>query len=190
MRRPRFQSWARSELLKATGSRSFNLRKLAARAQAGSDESLTATLLLYAYESNCLDRLMSYIYDADLKHEYSQVIQHIGKRSVERLALRGTPLMTLPAPYRAVFKAYEEAYYAPERIEEEKRSLQQSSNLAMLQSGGSPADIARDLNLNYENLHAYLVRGEIQRFTLDTIRTIDTHLQFLANEVLESSNLQ
>jgi len=129
---------------------------------------------------------MSYIYDSDLDSEYTQVIHHIGKRSVERLAMRGTPLMTLPKAYRAVFKAYENAYYAPERIEEEKRSLQQSAKLAMLQSGESPADIARALNLNYENLHAYLVRGEIKRFTLDTARAIDAHLQSLANAVLES----
>ena len=176
MRRPRFQNWARSELLKAACSRSFSLRKMAALAQSRSDATFVATLMLYAHEAGCLERLLALVYDPGLLDEFRSVEHHLGQRSVERLALRGTPMMALPQVYRTVFRAYEAAYHAPELQDQEKQALQQRSKLSMLKLGLSPSEIAHDLGLNYANAHAYLVRGDTHRFTLATARAIDDHL--------------
>ena len=176
MRRPRFKSWARSRLLQISNQKSFNIRKLCALAQAEESDCLTATLLLYAHEADCLDRLMSFIYEPDLRDELLAVEQRLGNRSIERLALRGTPMMSLPKAYRDVFEDYERAYRAPELNDLEKQKLQQSAYASLLRTGISPAEVAHDLGLDPGNMHAFLVRGETQRFTLDTSRRIERFL--------------
>ena len=175
MRRPRLKNWARRELLESLGLSSFNLRKIAALVQ-GDNHELAPLLMLYAYEAACLDRLHALIYDKELKEEFDQVNRLFGNRDVERLALRGTPMMTLPEAYRNVLSAYAIAYRKPEAIELEKRTLQESAHEAMLRQGVSPADLARELNLDPGNLHAFLTGGDTHRFTLETIRSIESHL--------------
>jgi len=176
MRRPRFQNWARTELLRSTGLKTFSLRKLAALAQASESPDLATLLMLYAHESGSLERLMSLTYDSDLRKYFVSIEQRLGKRSVERLALRGTPMMTLPKACREAFKAYERAYHAPETIEAEKRELQRAAHEAMLRTGVSPAELARELSLDPGNMHAFLVRGETGRFRLETCEEITRHL--------------
>ena len=46
----------------------------------------------------------------------------------------------------------------------------------MLRSEIIPSELARELHLDVANLNAYLMRGETQRFTLDTARTIAQYL--------------
>ena len=178
MRRPRFNRWIKLEVLRLAHTTSFNLRRLAARAQrelAESDE-LAAALLLYAHENDQLERLLSYVYDESLRAEYIAVEQRLGKRSIERLALRGTPMMSLPVRYREFLDRYESAYHTPERVASEKQVLWEQSSQAMLRSEIIPSELARELHLDVANLNAYLMRGETQRFTLDTARTIAQYL--------------
>lgn len=176
MRRPKFQNWARTELLRSTGLKTFNLRNLAAIAQASDSPDLATLLMLYAHESDSLEKLMDLTYDSELRKYYVSIEQRLGKRSVERLALRGTPMMTLPKACREAFKAYERAYHAPETIDAEKRQLQEAAHEAMLRKGISPAELAHDLSLDPGNMHAFLVRGETGRFRLETCLAIARHL--------------
>ena len=158
--------------MRIAGTTSFNLRKLAAAAQREPDGDLAAALLLYAHENNQLDRLSKYLYDEDLAAEYAKVEVHLGARSIERLALRGTPMQSLPERYRAFLEAYEVAYHTPESVAQEKTQLHDTTCAALLRSGTTPAEIARALNLDPANLAAYLGRKDIHRFTLQTARQI------------------
>lgn len=181
MRRPRFKNWARSELLRTSGLRAFNLRKLAALVQSADTKLSPELLFLYAHEAKCTDRLRSFLYEPNLIERFDSIEHQLWNRSIERLALRGTPMMSLPEQYREVLAAYERAYHAPEMIVSQKKALQESSHLKMLKSGLSPADIAAILDMNASNLHAYLVRGETQRFSLEKARVIEA---FLENHLL------
>lgn len=172
MRRPKFLNWARAELLRSTGLETFDLRKIAAVAQSEESPALATTLMLYAHEADCLDRLMSLTYDSELRKHFVSIEQRLGKRSVERLALRGTPMMTLPKACREVFAAYDRAFHSPELADAEKQELQVKAHEAMLRSGVSPTHVARELNLDPGNMHAFLIRGETKRFTLETTRRI------------------
>ena len=176
MRRPRFKNWARSELLRTSGLKAFSLRKLAALAQSTDTEVCPELLFLYAHEAGCSDRLQSLLYEQKLIERFNSIEHQLWNRSVERLALRGTPMMSLPEKYREVLAAYERAYHAPEIIDSEKKALQESARLKMLKSGLSPADIATSLDVDVSNIHAYLVRGETQRFTLERAQAIDALL--------------
>ena len=176
MRRPTFPRWIRLQVLDLAETQSFNLRRFAAIVQKTHDAQFASALLLHAHENGQFNRLMSYIYDEDTEREYRMVEQRLGGRSVERLALRGTPMMSLPKPYRDFMTSFAEAYYAPERIEEEKRALWEAARESMLVSGSSPAEIARALGLDSSNLSAYLANGDTGRFTLDTARAIAEYL--------------
>lgn len=172
MRRPRFYRWIRLEVLRLAKTRSFNLRKLAAAAQRTGNADLAASLLLYAHENGQLQRLFAYIYNDNLLAQYKQIEQRLGMRSIERLALRGTPLMSLPPLYRAFLERYNAAYHAPEAIASEKRALRQRTLRSMLETGTTPAELAHACGVDPNNLNAYLARGELHRFTLRTARLI------------------
>ena len=172
MRRPCFKRWIRGEVLRLAKTASFNLRKLAAEAQRTADVELVSALLLYAHENDQTDKLMSYIYDETILEEYQTVEARFGQRSIERLALRGTPMMSLPQQYRDILERYEYAYHTPENIAAEKRELWETTKQSVLVSGISPAELANALELDQSNLSAYLAHGDIGRFTLATVRRI------------------
>lgn len=172
MRRPRFSRWIRSEVLRLAHTSSFNLRKLTAKAQRDNDEALRAALFLHAYENGQLQRLISYVYDPDVADEYRSIAQHLGQRSLERLALRGTPMMSLPLVYREFLASFEASYHTPERVSAEKDSLRDDIVQAMLRTGTTPSEIAHALNLDASNLNGYLSRGESGRLTLESVRAI------------------
>ena len=177
MRRPRFNRWIRNEVLRIAGAKSLNMRKLAAQCQREGNRELACALLLHAHENGQVDRLVSYIYDEDLAQEFIAVERHIGIRSIERLALRGTPMHTLPEEYRVFFVRYDEAYHAPEIIANEKKELWESTKKGVLEAGISPAEIAHALNLDQPNLSAYLAHGDIGRFKLETARAIAEYVE-------------
>lgn len=177
MRRPRFRNWARSELLRRSGSSSFSLQKLASLAQSGAHEDISPLLALYAHEAECVDRLFTFVYDANLREEYLRIEHHLGKRSVERLALRGTPMMSLPLSYCSVLEAYEHAYHTPEHARAAKEAIRNRSWNVMLQLGITPAELARALDTDPANLHAFVVRGDVDRFTLEKAQELERYLQ-------------
>lgn len=177
MRRPRFLPWIRNELKHLSQQPSCSLRTLVRIACQRESDELSAALLLYAHEYGCLDKLYTLIGDNPLLEEYRQVERHLGQRSVERLALKQAPLQQLPLAYRKLLEAYRQAYYAPERLAEQKHLLQSRSATRAASLRLSPTEIARELSLEPGNVHAYLVRGDIHRFTLETAQQIDEYLQ-------------
>jgi len=172
MRRPKFARWIRLEIIKLTGVKRFNFAKFTARAQEQHDDLLAAALLLYAHENNCLDSLMEHVTNVDLLNEYNKVERHLGDRSVERLALRGTPMMSLSEPYRELMARFEEAYYTPERIADEKRELHQQALDAVRRSGASISEIAQELGVDRANLSAYLANGETHRLSTEAVERL------------------
>ena len=172
MRRPKFSRWIRVEILRIADMKRFSLRKLAARSQEKGNEDLAAALLLYAHENDCTERLMGFVYDDALREEYQKVERHLGSRDVERLALRGTPMMSLPVRYRDILEAYERAYYTPERIAAEKREIGERAREAALRAGTSPTELARMLGVDRANLSAFISRGETHRLNLDVARQL------------------
>ena len=172
MRRPKFSRWIHKEILRIVGVGRFNMRKFAAQAQNDVNGELAAALLLYAHENDCLDTLLPLITDKHLLDVYTKVEKHLGDRSIERLALRGTPMMSLPPQYRDLMARFEEAYYTPERIAEEKRELHQKVLDAVQRSGASTAEIARELGIDRANLSAYLAKGETHRLSTEAIERL------------------
>lgn len=172
MRRPKFSRWIRLEVMRLTGVKRFNFRKFTTRVQENNDVKLAAALLLYAHENDCIENLMECVYDENLRNEYNKVEKHLGDRSVERLALRGTPMMSLPEPYREIMAAYEEAYYTPERIAEEKRALHEKAQEAVLRSGISTTELAKELGVDRANLSAYLTNGETHRLSTEAVERL------------------
>jgi len=172
----RFHSWARRQLLALAGMRKFSLRKLAAYAQREGTPEFRAGLFLYAHETDCVERLMSFVYDETVREEYLAIEDRLGARELERLALRGTPMMLLPVAYRGWFEKFEQAYHAPERDAQEKRDLLGRSRAVMLTQGISPGEVADALGLNHANAYAYLSSGDIGRFTVQTAREIAGYL--------------
>lgn len=177
MRRPRFHRWIRLETLRIANVDTFSLRKLAWQAQHDHNEALAASLLLYAHENDQIERLFSFIHDDALRAEYKEVEGHLGHRSVERLALRGSPMMQLPQQYRVFLERYALAYHKPENQASEKEYLRRSSADFAQKQGLSSLEVARALDVDPGNMHAYLVRGDIGRFTLAFARVINKYLQ-------------
>jgi hypothetical protein len=172
MRRPVLGRWAKKVAMEHAGASSFDLRALSAKAQREHDEVLAAALLLFATESDRIDRLMSFVWDDDLRTEYENVLAKLSGRSAEKLALRGTPMMSMPPAYRKLMEDYAAAYQAPERIEEEKRRLWEQTRNLQIRKGISPMKVARALKLDPPNTSAYLKNGSVEKFTLDTVRDI------------------
>ena len=172
MRRPTFNRWIRTRILSIAHTRSFSLRKLSARAQAEHDDKLLAALMLYAHENDCVQKLLSYVYDEEARRELAAVEQRLGDRSIERLALRGTPMRSLPPVYCDFLIEFEQAYHMPERVDAEKRELLEQAREAMLRTGASPTELARQLGVDRANLNAFLVRGETHRVSLDVARRL------------------
>lgn len=173
MRRPKFSRWIRLELLSMTNTKRFSLRKIAASAQKrNASPQLWAALVLYAHENECINKLRALAIDESFTEELRKVETHLGARSVERLALRDTPMMTLPQAYRDIMAAYNLAYHTPESIAEEKRELRERTRKAVLEAGMSPTELANSLGLDVSNMTAYLTRGETHRFSLETARRI------------------
>ena len=180
MRRPTFARWIRREALRLADARNFNLHALVAQAQRGDARDarmLAAALLLYAHENGCVDRLVSFVWDDDLRTEYEQTERKLGDRSAEKLALRGTPMMSLPQPYRDVLAAFDEAYHGPERMANEKELIWQKTHEAQLRLAMQPTAIARDLDLDPSNLAAYLKGGNCDRVTMQTAQRILAYLE-------------
>ena len=172
MRRPTFNRWIRTRILSIAHTRSFSLRKLAARAQSENDATLLAALMLYAHENDYVQKLLSYVYDEEARGELAAVEQRLGDRSIERLALRGTPMRSLPPVYCEFLIEFEQAYHTPERVDAEKRELLEQAREAMLRTGASPTELARQLDVDRANLNAFLVRGETHRVSLDVARRL------------------
>ena len=181
MRRPVFENWVRREVLRVAQTSSYSLRKLAAKAQhAKAPDELPPLLLFSAYESGRAERLLTYIWNQQLAREYGEVISKLGNRSAGKLALRGTPMMSLPLAYRSVLEAYAQAYYAPEALAAKKHELWQRSRDAQILCGATHAEVASALELDPANTSSYLKTGKVARVTMETAQRIHDHLQGLA----------
>ena len=178
MRRPVFERWVRREVMREAGTTSYNLRKLAARAQRpGSTERFSALLLLSAYESGRFERLMGYIHNADLAAEYRDVATRLAQRPAEKLALRGTPMMSLPPVYRNIFAEFEDAFHEPEALAQRKRSYWEKSRSLQLRTGVTSVEVSKALELDPSNTSSYLKNGSVNRVSLNTAQLICEHLE-------------
>lgn len=183
MRRPIFKRWIRTEVLRIARTSSFNLRRLAAQVQREEDtEDLAAALLLYAHENGYAEKLLSYVFDEQLKAEYVKVLAKLGKRSAERLALRGTPMKSLPPAYTALLMAYDDAYHAPELIANDKMDIWDQVHVAQLKTGAAPTHVAYALRLDPANTSAYLKNAAVEKFTVETAQQILDYLNSLPQE--------
>jgi len=156
-----------------TGSKRFSLKRFAAAAQKrNASPALRAAVILYAHENDCIPKLRELSLGNELLLEIQEIERHLGSRSVERLALRDTPMMSLPSAYRDLMARYNDAYHTPESVAREKRELRDRTRKAAIESGISPSELAKSLGLDVANMTAYLTRGETHRFSLETARRI------------------
>ncbi len=171
MRRPTFERWAKREALRAANARAFSFKNLAGALQDGCT-ALKAPLLLYAYETDDLDRLFRYIRDDSLIEEFKRVENVLGGRPAEKLALRGTPMRLLPCEYQACFDAFSLAFHAPERLEAEKRALWEKTVSAQRRKDIPNSAVYQQLRLNPGNVNSYLKDGAVEKLSLENARII------------------
>ncbi len=171
MRRPTFVRWAKREALLAANAKAFGFKRLAGLLQDGF-ENVKAPLFLYAYETDDLTRLRRYILDASLLDELKRVENVMGERSVEKLALRGTPMRLLPPEYQACLDAFARAYRTPERLEAEKRVLWEQTTHEQKRKGIPNSTVYQRLGLNPGNVNAYLKDGAVEKLSLENARIL------------------
>ena len=182
MRRPTFDRWIKRKAQSYSDYPRFSMRKLAALAQSDDpsiDSShLTAALFLFARENDCLEQLTSLGWSDEAHANYEKFNEAIGERDIERLALRGTPLMSVPEEYRDILSDFSEAWHAPENGAKEKRELWKKTHDLQIRIGISNAAVARAVKLDPGNANAYLSKGDIDRVTTAKAREI---LEYVEN---------
>ena len=178
MRRPVFDRWIKREVLRVSGARVFNLRHLAAQAQSTTPE-LAAPLLLHAYVTGSLQRLMDYVYRDDVRADFERVATILSGRNVAMLALRKKPPAPLPARYADVLAAYRAAYYRPEAEAAEKRDRWTRITQLQAQKGIGNAEVYRALDLDPGNTNAFLKHGTASRVSLAATADILHYLESL-----------
>lgn len=196
MRRPTFERWVKRECCRIAHAETFSLPKLAALAQSPrkgpsdkvSRKRLAAALHLYAMSNGVTGRLHAHVYQETLKQKLSQVESHIGARDIQRLALRGTPMLSLPIEYREILKAFQDAYHAPELTAARKKDLQAQSRSLQLQLGLTPTEIAKAVGATPTNVTAYLTSAATEKLSLKTAQSIQTYLHQLAEKTFGDAN--
>ena len=187
MKRPTFDRWIRRECCRIAQTDSFSLVKLTALAQTSHKgpkdtiprKRLAAALHLYALANGCEQRLFNHVWDRKLMERYERAHKAIGSRDLQRLALRGTPMMSLPAEYQAIMQAFYENYYSPELTAEKKRVLHEEARELKLKTGTTQTEIAQATGIAVTNIVAFLKNGELNRVSLEGI---DAMLEFLRSK--------
>jgi len=178
MRRPTFDRWIRREILRISKAKSFNFRKLVAQAQRNNaPDRLAAALLLHAYETDRTQKLFELVWDDSLRREYEKALEVFAGRSVELLALRGTPMMSLDPDYWSFLARYADDYYAPERVASQKRELWEEARQAQLKAGVSPAEAAKACGMDVANVTMFLNHADLGRLTMKDIKTLRSYLK-------------
>ena len=185
MRRPVFNRWIKQECSRIAERDRFSLPQFVALAQSYREnpsdtvdrKRLTAALHLHAIANGCLPRLHEYVWKESLEEHYRRVENALGARDIQRLALRGTPLMSLPQEYRDVLQSFYEAYYAPELLAQQKRSLHEKARLLQLKSGTTSTEIANACGIALPNVVAYLKNAAVEKVSLDSAQAILSYLE-------------
>lgn len=185
MRRPVFNRWIKQECSRIAMRDRFSLPQFAALAQSPhqsfsdnvSRKRLAAALHLHAIANGCLPRLHEHVWKKSLEEHYLRVENALGARDIQRLALRGTPLMSLPQEYRNVLQAFYEAYYAPELLAQQKRALHEKTRLLQLKGGITSTEIANACGVALPNVVAYLKNAAVEKVSLDSAQAILAYLE-------------
>ena len=168
----------RREILRISKAKSFNFRKLVAQAQRNNaPDRLAAALLLHAYETDRTQKLFELVWDDSLRREYEKALEVFAGRSVELLALRGTPMMSLDPDYWSFLTRYADDYYAPERVASQKRELWEEARQALLKSGVSPAEAAKACGMDVANVTMFLNRAELGRLKMKDIKALCSYIK-------------
>ncbi len=176
MRQIVFHRWAKRQLTEA-GKGTFSLGRLAAKAQAENDPRLQALLLLYAHGEGRMDRLLDYIWMDGLEDEYRTASTAIGNRDIGKLALRGTPLLALPAKYNNVMSEFSRAHKSASIKADAKRELWEATRDLQIKRGIRNCDIYRALDLNPGNTNAYLKHGIVEKMSLKNAQRIKEYVE-------------
>ena len=178
MRRPTFDRWIKREVMRISKSETFNFRKLAAQAQRpNAPDRLAAALLLYANETGRVEKLFELVWNESTRREYEDVLSILDGRSAEKLALRGTPMMSLDPAYWSFLTRYADAYYAPERAASQKRELWEEARQAQLKKGISPIEAAEACGFDAANVTMFLNHADLGRLTLKDIKQLRNYLK-------------
>lgn len=180
MRRISFATWAKRQLSQQLDGR-FNLRELAAIVQHSDDDRLKSLMLLYAASTSRTERLLEFIWDENLANEYRLAASAISQRSIEKLALRGTPMHALNDTYNAVMAEFVEAYNVSDEKASTKKQLWAETRDIQLRYGISNCTIYNGLKLNPGNVNAYLKYGATEKVSIANARRIKTYAESLAN---------
>ena len=175
MRRPVFERWIRRELLSLANTDSFSLRKLAASAQ-NDNPRLAEPLLLYAYATNQIKRLLELIYKEEVLTSYKEILALLKEKNLKVLALDKRSSEKLPKEYRKFMTSYRSAYQKPESNNKSKQLRWERSRLLQLEKGVNTAEIYHALALNAGNVNAYLKHGALDKLSLENATAVMKYL--------------
>ncbi|MCL2332660.1 MAG: hypothetical protein FWC54_04145 [Actinomycetia bacterium] len=175
MRRPTIERWLRRELIRLSGLDSFNLRKLAAHAQKDAPR-LIEPLLLYAYATGCLDRLLDCIWREDVRDSYQTAIGILSGKDLSAIALQKQDADKLPREYQKFLNSYRTAYLKPENDRESKLLRWKRSRALQQEKGIGTSEIYHALGLNAGNVNAYLKHSDLGKVSLEHATAIMKYL--------------
>ena len=175
MRRPVFIRWIKKQVLEIAGTDSFSLRRLAALAQKDKPR-LAEPLLLYAVAAGHTDRLMSFIYQEDIRKSYEKVLSILKGVDLKEAALSGRLDDALPREYGKFLASFRASYNRPETVKDSKYLRWERSRAIQLEKGINTADVYRALGLNAGNVNAYLKHGDIDKVSLQNATDIMDYL--------------
>lgn len=182
MRRPVFNRWIKRACIEIADAERFNLRAFAAQAQQDKTNEedcgiLAASLHLYSLTNDCNDKLRGLVWRDDVIAVYNRAEEVFGGRSIEALALRGTPMRLLPASYRDILQGFHHAYHAPERKAEAKRDLCEQAQLLHLKTACPLRDITEATGIAEPNLSDFLRHAKVEKLTLQGAQSVLAYLE-------------
>jgi hypothetical protein len=175
MRRPVFSRWIKKQVQEIAGERTLNLRKLVAAAQKDKPR-LIEPLLLYAITAGYEDRLISLIYQDEIRESYNSVLAILEGIELEDVVLSGQLDSSLPREYNKFLISYRVSFNRPETARDSKRMRWERSRALQLEKGISTADIYRALGLNAGNVNAYMKYGDTDKVSLENATDIMNYL--------------
>lgn len=159
-----FTAWIRRELVRLSGSRTADMRRLAALAQ-GDRLRIVEPLLLYAVATDRVGRLMGLVWREPVARSYRAAGSLLSGVDLEQAALSGTVPDGLPWEYGKFLMLYRSYRLLPEAERQFKASRREKALRMQAMLGTSTTVMSRALGVDAGNLGVWLRHGDPGRIS-------------------------
>ena len=177
MRELTFKGFLKQYVYSLSTSDTYGLYKLSAEA-AASNPRLREPLFLYALFHNKSDVLLQATKDKRLKKEYSDLLDHYDKASLENALHNKSP--ELPERYLRVYTSYTRLMMRKKNNAHMKNLMHQKIKLLQKEKNISNYRLYTDLKLNPSNINSFLKTGNPRKVSQDTAKRMISYLESVA----------